>query len=79
MDHYADHPALDHHDDERKSHYEEPHPMENLEGLGLSGEEMHTVRSMLHNMHIHDTASADQSITYLKSHVKEMKDELSTL
>jgi hypothetical protein len=35
------------------------------------------VRSMLHNLHIHDAESADQSITYLKQHAKEMKEELA--
>jgi hypothetical protein len=82
LDHPLDrHPADVHPADlvREAVHYEEPHPLDHLEGLGLSGEEMQGVRSMLHNMHIHDTASADQSITYLKSHVKDMKQELSTL
>ena len=73
-----DHDSMQHDFDDGPG-YVEPHPLDHLEGEGLSGEEMHTVREMLHNMHIHDAQSADQSIMYLNSHVKEMKEELAAL
>ena len=55
------------------------HPLDHLDQFGLEGEEVHGVEAMLERLHIHDSGSAEQAISYLKNHIKEQKSEINTL
>lgn len=47
--------------------------------MDLHGEEVPKVQDMLREFHIHDAESATQSIQYLQQHIKEAKEEVTTL
>jgi len=47
--------------------------------MELHGEEIQKVEQMVHRFHIHDVASANESIHFLEQRIKEGKDEVATL